>query len=121
MAAAFCKIAPGPRCRSWFAPASPSPSWCLAGTALKTAAPGRAVEITPEMLRARGVFWREHTLLLMNLMDLGPTATSAASIDEHPRAPISTIVVPDARAFRPGQSRRQTEPRAGTDGGNAKG
>ena len=43
----------------------------LGATGETIASAGRPVELTPEMLRARGVYWREHELMLMNLMDLG--------------------------------------------------
>ena len=43
----------------------------LGATGETIASAGRAVELTPEMLRAGGVYWREHELTLMNLMDLG--------------------------------------------------
>ena len=43
----------------------------LGATGETIASAGRPVELTPEMLRARGAYWREHELTLMNLMDLG--------------------------------------------------
>lgn len=43
----------------------------LGATGEAIASAGRPVELTPEMLRARGVYWRDHELMLMNLMDLG--------------------------------------------------
>ena len=43
----------------------------LGATGETIASAGRAVELTPEMLRAGGVYWREQELTLMNLMDLG--------------------------------------------------
>lgn len=65
---------------------------------------GKPVEITPQMLQSRGVFWRERALTLMNLMDLG-----AEVAEDQPRPP-STIVVPDVRPFRPTMlSRRVSE------------
>src|SRR5437899_2838536 len=42
----------------------------LGATGEAIASAGPAIEITPEMLRARGVYWRDHSLTLMNLMDL---------------------------------------------------
>lgn len=49
----------------------------LGATGETIASAGRPVELTPEMLRAGGVYWREQELLLMNLMDLGPTGGPA--------------------------------------------
>jgi signal transduction histidine kinase len=43
----------------------------LGATGETIASAGRPVEITPAMLRERGVFWREQELVLMNLTDLG--------------------------------------------------
>lgn len=43
----------------------------LGATGETIASAGRPVELTPEVLRAGGVYWREHELTLMNLMDLG--------------------------------------------------
>lgn len=76
----------------------------LGATGETIASAGRPVELTPEMLRARGVHWSEQTLTLMNLMDLGPPATS----EDSPRAP-AAIVVPDPRAFRTGPNRRAAD------------
>lgn len=76
----------------------------LGATGETIASAGRPVELTPEMLRARGVHRSGQTLTLMNLMDLGPAAGS----DDTPRQP-AAIVVPDPRIFRPAQSRRAAE------------
>ncbi|MFM9030564.1 MAG: sensor histidine kinase [Opitutaceae bacterium] len=43
----------------------------LGATGETIASAGRPVEITPAMLRERGVFWREQELVLMNLADFG--------------------------------------------------
>jgi signal transduction histidine kinase len=75
----------------------------LSGAGETIASAGKPVEITAEMLRARGAFWRERTVILMNLTDLG-TETA----EEAPRTP-STIVVPDLRQFRVPQARRPSE------------
>ena len=75
----------------------------LGATGETIASAGPAIEITPEMLRARGVYWREHTLTLMNLMDLG------ANVSEDPARAPATIVVTDPRAFRQGPTRRPGE------------
>lgn len=75
----------------------------LGATGETIASAGRPVEVTPEMLRARGVYWRDQTLTLMNLMDLG-----ADMSEDHSRPP-SAIVVPDPRVFRPTQNRRPAE------------
>lgn len=80
----------------------------LGATGEAMASAGPAIEITPEMLRARGVYWREHTLTLMNLMELGTTGG-----EDHAQTP--AIVVSNerlTRAFRPGTpSRRPNDPR----------
>ena len=47
----------------------------LGATGEPIASAGHAVELTPEMLRARGVFWSELSLTILNLMDLGAAAT----------------------------------------------
>lgn len=75
----------------------------LGATGETIASAGRPVELTPEMLRARGVSWSEHTLTLMNLMDLG----APSSPDETPRPP--AIVVTDPRQFRPATNRRAAD------------
>ena len=78
----------------------------LGATGEPIASAGHAVELTPEMLRARGVFWSEHSLTILNLMDLGAAAT------EDGVRPPAAIVVSDerlTRAFRPLPSRRPTE------------
>ena len=80
----------------------------LGATGEQIASAGRPVEITPAMLRARGIYPRDHTLVLMNLMDLG-----AVGPEDHPR-PLPAIVVPDPRAYRPGQ-RRPAEKAAAAD------
>ncbi|MDO8542639.1 MAG: ATP-binding protein [Opitutaceae bacterium] len=69
----------------------------LGATGETIASAGRPVVLTPEMLRARGVYWSGHTLTLMNLMDLGPTPALAE--DQPARTP-AAIVVPDPRVFR---------------------
>ncbi|PAW65616.1 MAG: hypothetical protein B9S34_10380 [Opitutia bacterium Tous-C1TDCM] len=43
----------------------------LSATGEPIASAGPAVEITPAMMRGPGVYWRQHDLTLMNLMDLG--------------------------------------------------
>lgn len=68
----------------------------LGATGEQISSAGKPVEITPEMLKSLGVYWRDQTLTLMNLTDLGANVS-----DDQGRAP-SAIVVPDARAFRPG-------------------
>ena len=49
----------------------------LGATGETIASAGRPVEITPAMLRERGVFWREQELVLMNLTDLGSAGPGA--------------------------------------------
>jgi signal transduction histidine kinase len=82
----------------------------LGATGEPIASAGLAVELTSEMLRARGVFWREHSLTILNLMDLGAAAT------EDGTRPPAAIVVSDerlTRAFRAPTSRRPNESGAG--------
>lgn len=43
----------------------------LGATGETIASAGRPTELTPEVLRAGGVYWQENELTLMNLMDLG--------------------------------------------------
>src|SRR5690606_25025167 len=66
----------------------------LGATGEQISSAGKPVELTPEMLRSRGIYWRDRTLTLMNLMDLGVNVS-----DDQGRAP-SAIVVPDPRPYR---------------------
>jgi len=84
----------------------------LGATGETIASAGRPVELTPEMLRQRGVYWHEHTLTLMNLMDLGSAQSDVGSSTP------AAIVLSDehmSRAFRPPSFRRSTEPRPAPD------
>jgi signal transduction histidine kinase len=72
----------------------------LGATGETIASAGPHLEPTGEMLRARGVNWRETTLTLTNVMDLG-----SATADDASRPP-AAIVVNDPRAFRSPTSRR---------------
>jgi signal transduction histidine kinase len=80
------------------------------------ASAGTGVELTPEMLQARGVYWRDRTLTIMNLMDLGSTATEDGGT--RPRPPIVVADEKTMRAFRPPGIRRAPEgrPNSGTTG-----
>lgn len=70
----------------------------LGATGETIASAGKAVALTPEMLKSRGVTWRDQTLVLMNLMDLGASVS-----DEQGRPPAAAaIVVPDPRVYRAG-------------------
>ncbi len=82
----------------------------LGATGETIASAGPHVELTPEMLRERGVFWRDPTLTLMNVMDLGSTTAEDAT------RPPPAIVVSDPRAFRPAANRRPPEGTAPKDG-----
>ncbi len=87
----------------------------LGATGETIASAGRPVELTPEMLRARGVFWREQELTLMNLMDLGVTGGGTAEDKNLPAA----VVVSGTRmtkALRPPPARA-----AGARGGEMRG
>ena len=73
----------------------------LGATGETIATAGRAVELTPEMLRSGGVHWRERELTLMNLMDLGVGSGGVVAEDSSRPA---ALVVSDPRmskAFRP--------------------
>ena len=74
----------------------------LGATGETIASAGLPLSPTPELLRAPGLQWRDLSLTLMNLMDLGPT------VPEGP-PPVATIVVDDLRAFRQGATRRPTD------------
>jgi len=80
----------------------------LGATGEPIASAGQAVDLTPEMLRARGVFWREQSLTILNLMDLG----AAASTEDGVRPPAAIVVSDErlTRAFRAPVSRRPSEP-----------
>jgi len=66
----------------------------LGATGETIASAGRAIELTPEMMRARGAYWHGDELTLMNLMDLG-----AAEAGETARP--AAFVVNSPRVFRP--------------------
>ncbi len=68
----------------------------LSATGEPIASAGPAVEITPAMMRGPGVYWREHDLTLMNLMDLGVGGPGAAGPAEEPVRP-GTFVVTNPR------------------------
>ena len=76
----------------------------LSVTGETIASAGARVELTPDMLQARGVYWRDRTLTIMNLMDLGSTSTDDGST--RPRLPIVVADAETARAFRPPANRR---------------
>jgi signal transduction histidine kinase len=86
----------------------------LSVTGETIASAGARVELTPDMLQARGVYWRDHTLTIMNLMDLGSTATDDGGT--RPRPPIVVADEKTARAFRPPANRRPSDgrPTSGT-------
>ena len=43
---------------------------------------GNRLEITPEMAQDRGVYWREHSVVILNLMDLGANAGGPVVADK---------------------------------------
>ena len=71
----------------------------LSATGDVAASAGKKVEITREMLQAKGIFWRDTSLTIMNLADLGP-----ATGEDGTRSRPPPIVV--ASGFRPPSSRR---------------
>ncbi len=82
----------------------------LGATGETIASAGPHLNPSTETLRARGVDWRDTTLTLMNVMDLGSATTEDAA------RPPAAIVVNDPRAFRPTTNRRTpdgTTPKAG--------
>ena len=81
----------------------------LSVTGETIASAGTPVELTPDMLQARGVYWRDRTLTIMNLIDLGSTATDDGG--SRPRPPIVVADEKTARAFRPPAMRRTPEGR----------
>ena len=81
----------------------------LSVTGETIASAGTPVELTPEMLQARGVYWRDRILTIMNLMDLGSTATDDGG--SRPRPPIVVADEKTVRAFRPPGIRRAPDGR----------
>src|SRR4051794_34445611 len=73
----------------------------LGATGETIASAGRPVEFTPEQLREHAISWRPHTLVLMNLMDLGVASSEDGT---RPRPPIVVLDEELSRAFR-GQRR----------------
>ena len=83
----------------------------LSATGEIVANAGHPVEITPDMLAARGVYSRDGTVTIMNLMDLGSTT------GEDGLRPRPAIVVNEdqARAFGRATPRRVPEARPNAD------
>jgi signal transduction histidine kinase len=75
----------------------------LSATGDVTASAGKKVELTPEMLQAKGVYWRDSTVTIMNIADLGVTN------GEDGARPRTAIVV--SGGFRPPQNRRPPDAR----------
>jgi signal transduction histidine kinase len=77
----------------------------LGATGETIASAGSAIELTPEMMRARGAYWHGDELTLMNLMDFG-----AGEAGETARP--AAFVVNSPRVFRPrSTSQRMNEGR----------
>ena len=70
----------------------------LGATGETIASAGSRVDVTPEMQQARGAYWRERTLTIMNLMDLGANAGEEGA---RPRPPIVVADDRTARSLRP--------------------
>jgi signal transduction histidine kinase len=64
----------------------------LAVTGEPLASAGRPLDLTPMEIEAGGSRWGEHTLTMMNLMDLGPTGT-----EEGTRASPAIVMTDDER------------------------
>ena len=90
----------------------------LSATGEAIASAGQPVDLTPEMLRARGVFWRDQSLTILNLMDLGTTVMEDGVV-----SPAAIVATNDriTRAFRPTAQRRPAEAAANpaTEGAGA--
>lgn len=84
----------------------------LGATGGTIASAGKSVELTPEMLKSRGVTWRDQALVLMNLMDLGANVSDDQGRPVQPPA----IVVPDSRAYRANVAAIRRTPAAVTFG-----
>lgn len=79
----------------------------LGATGETIASAGQPVEISPEMLRSRGVHWRERTVTIMNVMDLGSTGQP----EDGARTPTAIVVSDDDRTFRrPPRTRQEGRP-----------
>lgn len=65
---------------------------------------GQPVELTQEMLRSRGVFWGDQSLIIMNVMDLGP----APPMEDGVQSTAALVTTNDrmTRAFTTAQRRR---------------
>jgi signal transduction histidine kinase len=87
----------------------------LGSTGETIASAGNKIDVTPDMLESRGVLWREHTLTILNLMDLGVNGSEDGS---RPRSPIVVTDERTARSLRP-PSRRSSEPRTNPEGTNS--
>lgn len=85
----------------------------LSATGELIASAGPSIDLTPEVLKARGVFWGEQSAVVMNVMDLGPT------MEDGLRSPLAIVASTDriSRAFRPPQNRRFDPRPEGTPAG----
>ena len=89
----------------------------LGSTGETIASAGGRLELTPEMSQARGIFWRDHTLTILNLMDLGATAGDDGA---RPRPPLVVTDERTARSLRTNAVRRAAaEARANQPGSPA--
>lgn len=79
----------------------------LGSTGEAIASAGSKVDITPDMLESRGVLWRDHTLTILNLMDLGGNNEEDGS---RPRSPIVVTDERTAQSLRPPPRRRPSRP-----------
>ena len=70
----------------------------LSATGETIASAGQPLDLSPEMLRSRGVFWRDHSLTILNLMDLGTTVMEDGVV-----SPAAIVATSEriTRAFRP--------------------
>lgn len=76
----------------------------LAATGEPVASAGERVELPADMLKSNGVFWREHDVTIMNLMDLDAPGDNGA----RPRPP---TIVTDERTRTALSNRRSPDPR----------
>ncbi|MSU23428.1 MAG: hypothetical protein EXS32_06330 [Opitutus sp.] len=84
----------------------------LGATGESIASAGKKMELTPEMLQAKGVFWLGNTVTIMNLADL-----DAPAGEDGPRGRPAIVVADErtARVFRPPPNRRASETRPAPD------
>jgi signal transduction histidine kinase len=74
----------------------------LSVTGEPLASAGRPFDLTPSEMEAGGARWGQHTLTIMNLMDLGSTGTE----DSTRESPAIVVTDDERRSMRPSSGRR---------------